>query len=96
MKIETQQPIPAINYYHHMWRMHCVRLIAVLALLSNCIVWAIVAAFYGRGDIAIWLGCGAVFFTFVAYIKANDVNYYHDKYLRAMCDGSILNAEPTE
>lgn len=71
-------------YYRARWRAHTVRFIAALAILSNCIVWAIVAAFYGAAWITIMLGFAAVFFLFIARIKLDDCTRAYDRMLHAI------------
>ena len=72
------------DHYRAVWRSNSVRFIAALAALSNCIIWAIVAAFYGAAWLAIMLCFAAVFFTFVSVIKMRDCTRAHDRMLRAI------------
>lgn len=71
-------------HYEAQWRSHSLRFIAALAILSNCIVWAIVAAFYGAAWLVIALAFAAVFFTFVAAVKMRDCTNAHDRILRSI------------
>jgi xanthine/uracil permease len=75
------------QYYYMKWRTHSLRFILALAALSNCIVWAIVAGFYGNAGLAIGLCCGAAFALFVALIQRNEVETYHARYLRSLPTG---------
>lgn len=95
MKPELREPMSAERYYYIKWRTHSLRFILALALLANAIIFALLAAFYGRADVALWLCVVAVFFLFVSVIKAKDATRYHDLHLRALCDGSILNSHHT-
>ncbi len=70
------------TYNYARWRHHCLCLIACLALLSNCIIWAIVAAFYGRMDLVIWLGVGATYFLFMSVLEYRECGHYHARLQR--------------
>ncbi len=90
------EPIAAERYYYIKWRSHCFRLLLALAFLSNGIIWAVVAGFYSFPVAAIWFCIAAVFALFVAVVEYRACDLYHTRYLRALCDGSLINPNPTE
>ena len=89
------EPLSAERYYYMKWKSHCFRLMLALTLLSNCIVWAIVAALYSNPILAIWLCVGAVFATFASVIEYRACDHFHTRYLRALCDWTAINTDHT-
>jgi hypothetical protein len=67
----------ASTYYYLQWRSSTARFIIVLGLLSNTLIWSLVAILNGRTDLTIWLGVASVFLTFVAAIQHRDCTRYY-------------------
>ena len=72
------------DYYHAKWRNQTFRLILTLAGLAHAIIWSVVAGFYGKPTLAIFLVCAAAFLTFLASIKFRDCDEAHTRYLRSI------------
>jgi Na+/H+ antiporter NhaA len=72
------------TYYYAKHRAHALRFIIALAMLSNCIVWALVAGFYTAMTLALWLCIGGVFFLFVSVVEYRACNHYHARYRRSV------------
>ena len=85
MKPETNI-VPPECYYREQWRSHSFKFILALALLSNAIIWAIVAGFYSAPVLAIWLVITAVFFLFATVVEYKACEHYHTRYLRSICE----------
>ena len=85
MKPETNI-VPAEIHYYIRHRSHSFRFIIALALLSNCIIWAIVAGLYSLPILAIWLCIAAVFFTFVSVVEYKACVLYHTRYKRSLSE----------
>ena len=90
MKIETNI-VPAERYYYEKHRHHSLRFILAATLLSNAIIWAIVAAFYAMPTLVIWLSIAAVFFLFVTVVEYRACDHYHTRHLRSICNPEYPN-----
>jgi hypothetical protein len=90
----VKPPIPAEVYYYRLWKTHSLRFILALAVMTASLTWAVViAVFYSNATLCIGLVVVASFSAFVVAIKYRDCGHYHTRYLRALCDPSIINSD---
>lgn len=86
MKHETEFSSSA-RYHYIKWKHHCLRFIAALALLSNCIVWSIVAAMFGATWLVAVLSVLAVLTLIWSVSEASKCDTHHTRYMRSTCNG---------
>lgn len=88
----TPSPISSSGYYYRAWKHHCFLFLLAAAGVTNGVIWAAVAGFYGSAPWVIACSFIAAFSVFAGVIEYRQCERYHTLYLRALCSGpSIFN-----
>lgn len=89
------EPTSSERYYYLQWKHHCAMFMIALVLLSNGIVWGIVASLYGSAPWVVGLLLAAVLGLFASVIEFRECNRYYLLYLRSLCDWNQINTNTT-
>lgn len=82
------------TYYLRKWRQMSIRVLALLVIAANLIIWAIVAGMKGHPYVAIWLCIAEIAVVFVIVIQFHELERYHTLYVRSL-SGSLIDHDHT-